>query len=152
MKETPSDKGNAVTRRGTKKVRLAIVAVALVGLGTAIGVVATEAPARVAWHGWKEWRHHGHAGSEATVRAGAKWISAWMLDEVDASDMQREQIDKVLDAFVTNAWPLREQHRDHRQALIAELGRPEVRREALEDLRARELALAEPSRGRCSKR
>ena len=122
MNETRSENGKATPRRGSRKVRLAIAAVALVGLGTAIGVVATEGPTRAAWHGFKEWRHHGHGGSEATVRARAKWISAWVLDEVDATDAQREQIDGVIDDLVTKAWPLREQHRAHHRALIAELG------------------------------
>ena len=141
MNETQSNNAQPATRRGTKKVRLAIAAVALVGLGTAIGVVATEVPARAAWHGFKEWRHHGHDRSEATVRARAKWISAWILDEVDASDAQREQIDEVLDELVTKAWPLREQHHEHHQALITEFSRPEIRPEALEELRTQELAL-----------
>ena len=143
MNETQSENAKATPRRGSRRVRLAIAAVALVGLGTAIGVVATEVPARAAWHGFKEWRHHGHGGSEATVRARAKWMSARALDEVDASDAQREQIDSVIDDLVTKAWPLREQHREHRRALIAELGRPEVSREALEALRTQELALVE---------
>ena len=147
MNETQSENGKATPRRGSRKVRLAIAAVALVGLGTAIGVVATEVPTRAAWHGFKEWRHHGHGGSEATVRARAKWISAWVLDEVDATDAQRERIDGVIDDLVTKAWPLREQHHEHHRALIAELGRPELNREALEELRTQELALVESISG-----
>ena len=147
MNETQSDKGRPGTRLGSRKVRLAIVAVALVGLGTAIGVVATEGPEYVGKRVWKEWRHHGHATTEAEVRERAKRFSGWILDEVDASDAQREQIDEVLDTFVAKAWPLREQHREHRQALIAELTRPEVRREALEELRNQELALADALSG-----
>ena len=143
MNETQSKNGNAAPRRATRKVRLVIAGVALVGLGTAIGVVATESPARDAWHGFKEWRHHGHGGSEATLRARAKWMSARFLDKVDASDAQREQIDSVIDDFVTAAWPLREQHREHRHAIVAVLGEPEVDREALEELRTKELALAD---------
>ena len=46
MNETQSENGKATRRRVSRKVRLAIAAVALVGLGTAIGVVATEVPAR----------------------------------------------------------------------------------------------------------
>ena len=147
MNETQSDKGRPVTRLGSGRVRLAIVAVALVGLGTAIGVVATEGPRHIGWHAWKEWRHHGRAATETEAREHAKHFSEWILDEVDASDAQREQIDEVLDTFVAKAWPLREQHREHRQALIAELGRPEVRRESLEELRTQGLALADTLTG-----
>ena len=147
MNETQSDKGRPATRGGSRKVRLAIAAVALLGLGTAIGVVATEGPGYIGSHAWKKWRHHGHSATEAEVRERAKRFSGWILDEVDASDTQREQIDEVLDTFVAKAWPLRQQHREHRQALIAELSRPEVRREALEDLRNQELALADTLSG-----
>ena len=147
MNETKSDPGHPATRRVTGKVRLAIAAVALLGLGTAIGVVATEGPGHAGWHGGKGWRHHGPAASEAQVRERAKRFSAWILDEVDASDAQRGQIDEVLDDFVAKAWPLREQHREHRQALIAELSRPEIRREALEELRNQELALVDTLSG-----
>ena len=146
MNETQSNDGRPAKRRGSRKVRLAIAAVALVGLGTAIGVVATEGPARAVWHGFKEWRHHGPANEEQ-VRERAKRFSAWVLDEVDASDAQREQIDEVLDDFVAKAWPLREEHRAHREALITALTRPEVRREALEELRSQELALADALSG-----
>ena len=144
MNESNSDGGRpTILRRGSRKTRLAIAAVAILGLGTAIGVVATEGPGHMGWHASKMWRHHGHSTSEAHVREHAKTFAAWILDEVDASAAQRDQIDGVLDSFVANAWPLREQHREHRQALIAELGRPEVRREALEELRTQELAIAD---------
>ena len=147
MNETQSDNGRPATRGRSRKVRLAIAAVALLGLGTAIGVVATEGSGHLGGHAWKKWRHHGHSATEADVRERARRFSGWILDEVDASDTQREQIDEVLDSFVAKAWPLREQHREHRQALVAELTRPEVRREALEELRNQELALADTLSG-----
>ena len=144
MNESNSDgERPTILRRGSRKTRLVIAAVAILGLGTAIGVVATEGPGHMGWHASKMWRHHGHGTSEAHVREHAKTFAAWILDEVDASAAQRDRIEGVLDSFVANAWPLREQHREHRQALIAELGRPEVRREALEELRTQELAIAD---------
>lgn len=147
MNETQSDNGRPATRGRSRKVRLAIAAVALLGLGTAIGVVATEGSGHLGGHAWKKWRHHGHATSEAHVREHARTFAGWVLDEVDASDTQRDQVGAVLDGLVAKAWPLREQHREHRQALIAELSRPEVRREALEELRNQELALADTLSG-----
>ena len=147
MNDPRADDGRRSSRRVARKARLVIAAVALVGLGTAIGVVATELPTRAMWHGWKEWRHDGGSMSEAKARERTKRISAWILDEVDASEAQREQIDEVLDDLVTKAWPLREQHREHRQAFIDELTQPEVRREVLEELRGQELALADALSG-----
>ncbi len=147
MNEEQANDGHSAKRPARKKVRLGIVAVALLGLGTVIGVVATEGPGRSVWHGWKDWSHHGSGMSEERVLERAKRFSGRILDEVDASDAQRDQIDEVLDTFVANAWPLREQHREHRQALVAELTRDEVSREALEELRTRELALADALSG-----
>ena len=161
MNDSNSKGGRTATpRRKSRKARIAIAAAAILGLGTAIGVVALEGPGHGGWHGWKEWRHHGHGASEVHVREHAKSFAERVLDEVDATAAQRDQIDKVLDnirhvpeanlhfiTFVTKAWPLREQHREHRQTLIAELGRPEVRREALEELRTQELAIADALSG-----
>ena len=147
MNETKSDDARPPARRGSRRVRLGLVAVALVGLGTAIGVVATEGPSHHGWHAFKAWRHHGPLKSEAEVRERAKHFSEWVLDEVDASDAEREEIDDVIDTFVTNAYPLREQHREHRQALIAELTRDEVRPEALEELRLAQVALVDDLSG-----
>ena len=147
MNETQSDKGRRAPRIGSRKVRLAIAAAALLGLGTSIGVVATYCPVYIASHAWKGWRHHGHSMTEAEVREHAKRFSARILGKVDATEAQRGQVDEVLDAFVAKAWPLREEHREHRQALLAELTGPEVRREVLEEIRAQELALADTLSG-----
>ena len=147
MSETRQDDRHPATRCGGRKVCFAIAAALLLGLGAAIGVVATKASAHAGWHAWKQWRHHGPVTSEAQALERARELSGWVLDEVDATDAQRERIDTVLDAFVAKAYPLRERHREHHRAFVAELARPAIDREALEALRTRELALADALSG-----
>ena len=143
MNETKSGERRPATRRGARTLRLGLAAVALMGAGAAIGVVATEAYGHTGWRYGKEWRHHGAVASEAEALERARKVAARLLRKVEATDAQREQVDVVLEAFVAEAWPLGQQHREHRRALVTELTRPEVSREALAELRGRELALAE---------
>ena len=143
MSETQSEDRRPAPRRGARTLRLGLAAVALVGAGAAIGVVATEAPGHDGWRHWKEWHHHGAVDSEAEALERARKVAARALRKVEATGAQREQVDAVLEAFVAEAWPLGRQHRENRRALVAELTRPEVSREALAALRGRELALAE---------
>ena len=143
MNETKPEDRRPAARRGARTLRLALAAVALIGTGAAIGVVATEAPGHGGWHQWKEWRHHGSFASEAEALERARKMAARVLRKLDATGAQRERVDAVLEAFVAEAWPLGQQHRENRRALVTELTRPEVSREALAELRLRELALAE---------
>ena len=143
MSETKSEDRRPATRPGARKVCLVVAAVALLGLGGAIGVVATKAAAHTGGSHWKGWHHRGPVASEADALERMKGVSARILGKVEASGAQREQVDAMLEALVAEAWPLREEHRENRRHLVAELTRPTVDREALEGLRARELALAD---------
>lgn len=142
MNETKSGERRPAARRGARTLRLTLAAVGLIGAGAVIGVVATEAPGHEGRY-WKEWRHHGPAASEAEALERARKVAARILGKVEATGAQREQVGALLEAFVAEAWPLGRQHRENRRALVAELTRPEVSPEALAELRARELALAE---------
>ena len=135
-----SDTGGTAGRR-SRKARFVIAAVVLVGVGAAVGALAKEAP--VGWAGWGGWHHRGEVSTQAEAIERVQKLSAWALGSVDATDDQRTQVDEVLASLVEHAYPLKQQHRENRQDLIAELARPEVSREALEDLRTRELAIVE---------
>ena len=143
MSETKSEHRHPAARRGARTLRLTLAAVALIGAGAVIGVVATEAHGHEGWRYWKGWRHHGPVASEAEALERARKVAARVLGKVEATGAQREQVDALLEAFVAEAWPLGQQHRENRRALVKELTRPEVSREALAELRVRELALAE---------
>ena len=93
-------------------------------------------------HGGPGFGHHGHDPEH--IRRGLRWV----LGDVDATDEQVDAITEIAVAATEDFHSLREQHRSHREAVVAALGGDEVDREALEQLRAEGLALAETASAR----
>lgn len=90
---------------------------------------------------------HGLGGQilkdpEAAKRHAAMAVE-WVLRGVDASDEQKQQARRITDRLVDELGPLAAQHREHRAAIHAALAGTAVDREALEQLRRRELTLAD---------
>ena len=121
------------------------LALALVGVGAVGGSLVTMVTDAGAHGGGRHGRGmYGH-GPETAAQAieRVQHVSARVLGAVDATDDQRERIDAIVDAAVTDIFALHTEHRDHRSDWIAELTRPAIDRNALERVRAAELALAE---------
>jgi len=79
---------------------------------------------------------------EAAKRHAAMAVE-WVLRGVDASDEQKQQARQITDRLVDELGPLAAQHREHRAAIHEALAGTEIDREALEQLRRRELTLAD---------
>ena len=92
------------------------------------------------WHG--RWCR-AHAMNPAAERDRVEFAADWVLNRVQATDAQREQVKGVLAQALQELGPLRDQHRQHRDAFAAALAEPTVDRTALEELRRAELQLAE---------
>jgi Spy/CpxP family protein refolding chaperone len=130
---------------GNRRARSWIMALALVGVGAVGGSLVTMVTDAGAHGGWRHGRGmYGH-GPETAAQAieRVQHVSARVLGAVDATDDQRERIDAIVAAAVTDLFALHTEHRDHRSDWIAELTRPAVDRNALERVRTAELALAE---------
>jgi len=129
-----------------RRARLGIAAAGLIGLGAAIGALATVSGAAGA-HGFGCDRgahgcgDGGHTLESMTERALDR--TAWVLGRVDATEAQEQQMNALVTALVMELEPLRQSHREHRRAFVTELLRPEVDRGALETLRLEELRLAD---------
>jgi Spy/CpxP family protein refolding chaperone len=67
----------------------------------------------------------------------------WALRGVDATDAQKQQARQITDRLVDELGPLAARHREHRAAIHQALSGSKVDREALEQLRRKELALAD---------
>lgn len=125
-----------------RRARLTLAALTLVGVGAALGAGATAQASRMG--GWNAMGHSwGGAATEEQARERALDKAAWMLGRLDASDEQQSRIDDIVTTLVGELYALRGEHRENRRELIAELARPQVNREALEKLRADEMALAD---------
>jgi Spy/CpxP family protein refolding chaperone len=73
----------------------------------------------------------------------AQVAAKWALREIDANDMQRERVNKVLDGTIDELFRLKEQHQANREAFAAQLGGATIDRAALEEIRKSEMALAD---------
>jgi Spy/CpxP family protein refolding chaperone len=98
------------------------------------------------WHGGGRWCRT--AMSPEAERERMEFAADWMLNKIQASDAQREQVKAILAQTLQDLAPLRDQHRRHREAFLAAMMQPSVDRAALEELRRSELQLAETASGR----
>ncbi len=114
-----------------------LLAVALVG-----GAIFSASWANAGGGFWGRGHHRGaHSAEEVTDRAG--FAAEMILRGLDANDAQQAQVKGIIEASIDTLWPLTVQHRGHREELIAALSGETVDREALEQVRQAELALAE---------
>jgi Spy/CpxP family protein refolding chaperone len=93
--------------------------------------------------GWHGRGCRAHAMNPAAERDRLEFAADWVLNRVQATDAQREQVKGVLAQALQDLGPLRDRHRQHRDAFAAALAEPTVDRAALEALRRAELQLAE---------
>jgi len=96
-------------------------------------------------HGGHGWRcgaaHRALDAEEAADRLGC--MAERMLSHVNASDEQKAKVADVTKAALKELWPLREQHRAARTRAVELLAQPSIDREALEQLRATQVQLAD---------
>jgi protein CpxP len=108
-----------------------------------LAVAAAPPPALGAWFGRAALaghRHHDWGDNPERARKHAEFVTEFVLDEVDASSAQTEQVTAIVFGFMQELHGLKAEHRTRREALLAALAAPEISRAELETLRAEELA------------
>ncbi len=68
---------------------------------------------------------------------------AWARGFPGHSEEQKQQAKRIAERAIDQAGPLAAKHREHREAMVRELAKPEIDRDALERLRREEMALAD---------
>jgi protein CpxP len=119
----------------------------LAGLGALVAVAPRAWAFRgLAGHGFG----HGHHAfgaqmlkDPAAARQHAGMAVEWALRGVGATDEQKQQARRITDQLIDRMGPVVEKHREHREAIVRELAKPEIDREALERLRKEEMAIAD---------
>ena len=129
--------------RTGRAVRLSIFAFLLLAIGGVSGALLSTAAGVAAHGGFGHWGHRGGVHSIEQAQDRTKDVAAWMLGTLDATPEQAEQVNGVLSGFVDTVYPLAQQHRENRRLLLAELSRPTVDPQVLENIRMAELALAD---------
>jgi Spy/CpxP family protein refolding chaperone len=81
--------------------------------------------------------------SPEAQRERLEFATDWVLNKTNAADQQKQQVKAVVQSALQDLAPIREQHRQHREAFTTALTQPTVDRATLEQLRKSELELAE---------
>ncbi len=134
------------TDRGRRRFFTGLLAGGLVGglLATGLTTYGMGGPP-----GWGPGGWHGRRGWDpAAAQERLEFATDWMLSRVGATEAQRERVKTQVGEALRELGPLRDQHRQHRQALLERLAQPTVDRAALEQLRQAELQLAEKASAR----
>ena len=103
-------------------------------VGVAGALVLAIAGTALSTGGYSKWRGGGH-----DFDRHVEWRIDGMLDEVEASDAQREQVQGIVKAAMADLDEFRALKREGRQDLIAALSKETVDRAELETLRQRKL-------------
>ncbi len=131
-----SDSNTSTTQKTCRRShRWLWVALPLVGLLAAS--VVTAHGHRSGWPG-----RHGTFDADS-AREHVEFAAAWALDSIDADEAQTSAIQGVLGKAVDELAPLAATHRGNRDQIHQQLLAATVDRQALEEMRQAELALAD---------
>lgn len=135
-----SDQPRQPQRRRWFRYTIAGALAALIG-GTALHAVAERGHG--GWWGGHGWcaKHDGECSGRAH-KFMEKRVD-YLLYKLDATQDQRAEVKTILDTAFSDLQGLREGGRGGREALIAELAKPSVDRDALEALRTQHLDTAD---------
>jgi Spy/CpxP family protein refolding chaperone len=135
--------------RSARRRRILYALLGAGALAVALAVAVGAQPLRAAiqdgagfhrpWRGG--WGHHRMTPEAA--KEHAQVAVKWALRGIDASEMQQEQVNKVLGGAIEDLFRLKERHRANREAFAAKLGGTSIDRAALEEIRKSEMALAD---------
>jgi Spy/CpxP family protein refolding chaperone len=141
-----SDAGRGAPKR--RRFITGLVAGGLLGglLATSIGAWSNHQGGPGGWHGGGRWCRTSM--SPEAQRERVEFATDWMLNKLNATDAQRAEIKTIVAATLQDLAPVRDEHRQHREAFLAALTQSNVDRAALEDLRRAELQLAETASNR----
>jgi len=120
----------------------------LAGFALAVlGGAAVAVPGVMAFRGLGAGGAHGFgrgfAHDPEKAREHAAFAIEWAFRAVDGTEEQKQQARLVVDRAIDQLAPVASRHRDHREAITRELAKPQIDRAALEDLREKEMALAD---------
>jgi Spy/CpxP family protein refolding chaperone len=77
------------------------------------------------------------------IRERSDFAVDWILSRVDATEEQRRQVKTIFGNSIDDLVPVVAEHRDHREAMIAELSKPNLDRDAIEAIRKSGLELVD---------
>ncbi len=129
----------------SRKFRVGILLIVLVGSVLAGGAIVSTRAA--GWSHGGRGHHEQFSHDPELARERAEFAASWVLGRIDATDEQQEQVKAIIGRSVDDLTALAEQHRQSREAWVAELSKPTI------DLHGVGAASAERARNsRCRER
>ena len=114
---------------------------AVFGILAVIGIVWLAGAAFGPGCGHAGWHHGSHHWSETDISQRMEKMSNRLIDHVDASPAQGEQIKAIVNSYAPRLQATRTGHLDNRSAFTRALTEPTVDRSELETVRQSEFAL-----------
>jgi len=128
----------------SRKIWISAAVITLALAGGASALFANPAVRASGWFGHSRGFGHGdHGGGGHHGPKHLRFGIEWALGEVDATDEQVDQIVAIAEAATADLHGLRDEHEAQREALVAAISADEVDRDALEQLRAEGIELAD---------
>jgi periplasmic protein CpxP/Spy len=133
-----------------KTVLFGLLGVGVLGALLAARPIAAAIEGRSGWGGLHRMcgGHHGfhgglHAMNPGAAREHLEVATKWALRDIDASEEQQERVSAIAAGAMDDLLRLRARHLENREAFHAQLKGAAIDREALEQLRLSEIALAD---------
>ena len=115
-----------------------------------LGALVVASAGRAAHgHGWRGHGAHGFGkvSSPEEAREHARSAVLKLLEEVDATQDQKQRVDAIIDGSVDRLYPLIERHQQHHLEFIEALGQSAIDRGEVERLRKAEMEIADEASG-----
>lgn len=137
----PEDQQPVRRRRGfVAGILMGTIGAGLVGFAIGATMPAAEAALGAISHAGF---HDDGPPSADEMKDHADFFVGFALHHLDATDEQEQQVQKIVDGAIDDAFPVMEQHRANRDSLRTILGGTTIDRSALEKLRGEEIALVD---------
>ena len=117
-------------------------------LGSALPSASTIASAGMGGFHGKGHFGRGHWGHGGDPGEHAELAVEWMLRWVDGTPEQQQQLTEIVNGSIEDLHGLHERHGEHRDALIAEMSKPQIDRAAIEALRQDGMSMADEASAR----
>ncbi len=135
--------------RRRSRLHIVLVSTCLVSLGAVLGVLLTTSTSAFAGFG-SHWRSHGHGHGHGNGPVSLEYIQErtsdrldWVLGALDASDEQAGQLKAIGTELVTDLYPVKQQHGVNKREIMAQLRGTNPDPVVLENLRRKEMELAD---------
>jgi Spy/CpxP family protein refolding chaperone len=140
MDSSPPQKDSIMEKQSPNRWRRYTIAGLAATIFAGAGAAAFAHGGPGGWHGSRGWNDNA---DPATMQKRTEGMTRMMLADINATPEQEQRIAGIMTATMTELRPLREKHMEARKQVMDLLSQPTIDRQALEAIRAQEIAAAD---------